>query len=838
MQGGIALRKETGIELRARATASFPPLSTTPGQVRTFVRNTFAAWSISETLDDVLLLTTELTTNAVVHAGTEIELVVEARPGALFVSVGDRYSARTIPGAVVAPPDSSESGRGILIVQSIASRWGVEHSSYGKHVWFEIPLLEQVPVHVSSRSADGGRRVAGGVLVASVSADKQGFVTGWHGDAAELLGWSADEILGRPLADIATVADRRASIVEHTRTQDRWYGTVSLQRSDGSLSEVCGWHQLVPATGGVQCLWSAVEAGWALAPPVAQGHLAGSSAPLAAVLGLSDSVLARLGLDDLLAQVLQRLCTTLGGDAAYVLLSDDAGSFVLKAAYGFDADEAASLRARSREGIAGRLAAHQLPIVLDDVSGLDADPLLVGQRLRSAVAAPLLVEGRMTGSLHVAARRAAAFKTEDAVRLTHVSDRIALAVESARLTELDRRRRGWLAYLAEASDLLAGTLELDRTFALVAQLVVPRLGEWCALHVLEEGGESALAYLWHADEAQADELRLAVGALPTPERRTKTALPSLSRRQPWRPPTEPSLAGYDRVVYPLIARNNVLGSLTVARPASLRFDDDEIDLTADLARRAALAIDNARLFQERVSVAKALQRSLLPPEAPVIDGFEIGVSYLAAGEGNDVGGDFYDVFRIDERRWGVAIGDVCGKGAAAAAVTGLARHTIRLLGRDGRPVTEVLERLNRAILEEGPRARFVTVAYAVVEPAAAGAAVDLCSAGHPLPILLGADGSVRSVGEPQSLLGVMDDPALAAQRINLRSGDTLVFFTDGVTERREGQRMLGEEGLANILGSCAGLPATAIAARIERAVADFQAEPARDDMAVVVIKLL
>ncbi|MDQ1708778.1 MAG: hypothetical protein QOG49_163 [Frankiaceae bacterium] len=786
----------------------------------------------------MLLLTTELVTNAVVHAGTDVEIVIEAMDDAVVVSVSDRYAARALPSVVAPPPETSEGGRGLWLVQSIAARWGVEHWPTGKRVWFEVAVPGGIAAtDPSGRPEPAAAEAHDHVLVAVVTADRKGVVTGWGGDSEAMFGWPAGKIVGRQLADVVSVEGTRVPLVEQLAAADAWQGHVSVRAADGTAVSCYGTHRVGDRDGELLCLWTRPQTRWAL-QPAARPPVAASSNGLAGVLGLADADVARMSLDDLLTQILRRLCTALSGDAAYVLLVGDGESIELRAAYGFDIDERAQLRARSLEGVAGRLGAHNLPVVLDDASGRDADPLLKAQGLLSAVAAPLVVEGRMIGSLHVAARRVGAFDTDDGVRLAQVSDRMALAVETARLRELERRRRGWLAYVAEASDLLAGTLELDRTLALVAQLVVPSLGEWCGVHLLEDSGDSSLAYLWHADESRGDDVRRVLAALPAPERRTKSTDPPPNRRQPWRPPAVDALGEYDRVVYPLVARNNIIGSLTVGRPASAPFRGEEIDLAEDLARRAALAIDNARHFQQRVHVVTALQRSLLPPEEPVIPGCEIGVCYLAAGGGDDVGGDFYDVFRIDEARWGVAIGDVCGKGPEAAAVTGLARHTIRILGRDGRNVPAVLERLNQAILDEGPRTRFVTVAYAVVEPTAAGAAVEICSAGHPLPMLLDAAGVVRPVGEAQSLLGVLVDPQLESQRFEVQPGDALVFFTDGVTERRQGARMLGEEGLAKILRASANLPAAAIAARIERAVIDFQPEPPRDDMAVMVIKVL
>ena len=141
---------------------------------------------------------------------------------------------------------------------------------------------------------------------------------------------------------------------------------------------------------------------------------------------------------------------------------------------------------------------------------------------------------------------------------------------------------------------------------------------------------------------------------------------------------------------------------------------DDAGLLLDLARRAALAVDNARLYEERTGIAQALQSSLLPPELPAVAHVEFGARYAAAGEGNEVGGDFYDVFDVPDGPWAVAIGDVCGKGPEAAAITGLARNVLRLLGREGIAPPAVLTRLNTAILDLGDRGRFCTATMATV----------------------------------------------------------------------------------------------------------------------------
>jgi serine phosphatase RsbU (regulator of sigma subunit) len=296
--------------------------------------------------------------------------------------------------------------------------------------------------------------------------------------------------------------------------------------------------------------------------------------------------------------------------------------------------------------------------------------------------------------------------------------------------------------------------------------------------------------------------------------------------------------GGETVVLPLVARNRVIGMLTLGKPSDDHFRQEILELAEDLSRRAALALDNARLYSERMAISQSLQRSLLPPGLPDVPNVEIEVIYRAAGEGNEVGGDFYDVFPIRDGAYGFAIGDVCGTGPEAAAVTGLARHALRLLAREGFGGPAVLERLNAAILDEGSRSRFLTLLYGELWPQEDGSALlKVVCAGHPLPLRLRQDGTVEAAAEPQPLLGVIEDLELYEQTITLVPGDVLLCVTDGVTERREGTRMLGDDGLADVLTGCTGLTAGAVAGRVLRAVERFAADPASDDMAILAMRV-
>ncbi|MGI5284948.1 PP2C family protein-serine/threonine phosphatase [Nonomuraea polychroma] len=390
---------------------------------------------------------------------------------------------------------------------------------------------------------------------------------------------------------------------------------------------------------------------------------------------------------------------------------------------------------------------------------------------------------------------------------------------------LEERSTGphWLGFLADASDLLAGTLDPDMVPAIIAQIVVPRLSHWCAVYTSDgAAGPLRLVYLWHADEARIDGLREQLADMDVSAADTSVT-------------STIHLADSQVLAVPLTARGRGLGMMCLGRPD--RFPDEVIQFADDIGRRAALAMDNARLYAQQAAANRALQRSLLPPNEPEVPGLDYGVIYEPAGEANEVGGDFYDLFKAGDDSWRFAIGDVCGTGPEAAAVTGLARHTLRLLAREGYGVAAVLGRLNQAILEEGERARFLTLLHGDITPVASGLEVRLVSAGHPEALRLKPNGKVEAVTTPQSLLGVFHEVVFEADTIHLDHGDVLLAVTDGVTERRSGGRLLDDDGgLAKLLAECAGLSARAVAERIRRGAAEFASEPSADDLAIVVLR--
>ncbi|GHG44704.1 SpoIIE family protein phosphatase [Streptomyces griseocarneus] len=866
--------------ITARAAATFEPVGRSVAAARAFVRDTLQGWGFPDIIDDAVVLTSELVTNAVVHAGTHADVLCVRMNTGVRVEVADRYPEREVPlqepGRQFGSVDR-EGGRGLLLCAAIASRWGVEYTATAKTVWFRLDLPDR----------PAGTRSAGPALpaealpladtrvrVAVVQIDHTGAITAWNDDAHELFGFTHDQILGKPLTDLAAwphTPGTSTGIAEALRLS-RWEGSYGIRGADGRVIPVYASHLRVRDTAGAPstvCLLVRDEERAVLqSPPRSSAGDSGtgdrgtSADPFEVFIGSP----APDDLDGLLQRTVERARDMLDGDSAYLLLAtDDETELEVRASTGLPSTRQRFARVPVEAGT-GRYGSARMPAVHDDLAAVPgAVPLLNDTGMRSVVTVPLKVEGRLTGSLGVAAESPRRYGNEEALRLQFAADRIALAVESARLGELERLRRGSLSFLVEASDLLAGTLDRDQTLALMAQMTVPTLAAWCAVYTIaDQSSEPELSYVLHEDEDRIDGLKALLAKVappepvPTPGARVWTAPTEAAHSAALRtslrslgladttgnmPAPGTSLAtaaavGGETVVLPLVARNRVIGMLTLGKPTDDHFRQEILELAEDLSRRAALALDNARLYSERTAISQSLQRSLLPPELPDVPGVEVEVIYRAAGEGNEVGGDFYDLFPIRDGAYGFAIGDVCGTGPEAAAVTGLARHALRLLAREGFGGPAVLQRLNAAILDEGARSRFLTLLYGELWPQPDGSALlKVVCAGHPLPLRLRQDGTVEPAADPQPLLGVMEDLELYEQTVTLDPGDVLLCVTDGVTERREGTRMLGDDGLTDVLTTCTGLTAGAVAARILRAVERFAAEPASDDMAILAMRV-
>ncbi|HEX7187059.1 MAG TPA: SpoIIE family protein phosphatase [Actinomycetes bacterium] len=836
------------VRASARSALTLPPADTSVARARNLVEAALAEWAADDLTDDALLLVSELATNAVVHAGTDLEVSVELLGDAIEVAVTDRHPARTLPAPADAVDEDFENGRGLFLTSALAGAWGVDYTSSTKRVWFRLALTVGALPAPRTRAPVDGEADPSFPGVGTVRLDADGVVVAADANAAALLVRDVTDIVGRSWLSLCDPAD--AGTLVTASAAARWQGSYPVLRGDGGVRRVQARHVRLAGSDGADAATVCVIVDHRLRSLLADLPAAATAA--AAAVGPfagAPEALVRLELATVLDRTVAWARDALGGEGAYALLvTDDDGQLELRSVAGLRLDTDRVPR-RAGEGLTGRVSRDLLPVVHLDlaatVSGMSsAEPWLQAAGVRSVVSVPVLAEGRLIGTVGVTSSQPSAFTADDGATLQRGVDSVALAVQSARVAEIERRRHGWLGYLAEAGELLAGTLEPEMTLALVAQLVAPRLGPWCAVYLVDESGRSERATVWHSDEERMEDLRAYLDSVPAPD---PPPTRSVTR---WLPPVaEPTAGSHSATgdlaeagghVVALIARGRALGALVVghAGPRDVDGRRQQLHLLTDLAPRAALALDNARLYAERTATSRSLQRSLLPPELPHLPGVEVGVVYEASGHGNEVGGDFYDVFPLDGTgRFAFAVGDVCGKGPEAAAVTGLARHALRLLGRRGDDIPAVLAHLNTAVLAEGSRARFVTLVYGEGRVAAdGGLELRFASAGHPAPVVVRSGGAAEQVGTAGDLLGVFATAETRVESLRLAPGESLVCFTDGVTERREGRAMLGEEGVVSALTGAASLPAGHLARRLEAAVSAFTPAPARDDVAILVLR--
>lgn len=405
---------------------------------------------------------------------------------------------------------------------------------------------------------------------------------------------------------------------------------------------------------------------------------------------------------------------------------------------------------------------------------------------------------------------------------------------------LDRIRR---QQVEEAVFDLGGSLNLRRTALQLANLVQPDLADWVMV-VVAGGGTGELLMLGEADPAGVvigrDEVDgSALGRVLRSGHTEQVDVNNLKTLVPVDPFLTSAIAlkPADAVALGLTARGGTVGALVMLRRGA--FDSEEVAFAERIAARSALALDSARLYEERSRTASVLQHSLRLPTLPDIPGVHLAARYRAAFEDLEIGGDFYDVVGRDDD-WLVAIGDVCGKGVEAAAVAGQTRQIIRTAAHFDHEPAAVLSATNNVlydVLYNSTTAQFVTVLCARLRPMPnkAGANVDLATAGHHAPLLLRADGLVEQVDVFGTAAGVVGDLQYGTRSVCLDAGDTMLMFTDGIDEAWGAAGEYGMERLHNLLPPYAGAPPETLCEAVEQDVMEYLDGRAHDDMALLAV---
>jgi len=563
----------------------------------------------------------------------------------------------------------------------------------------------------------------------------------------------------------------------------------------------------------------------------------------------SRTAAARVPLDGALAG--QLLHTVLEGLAEAVTVTEEGGRTIY-------ANEAAVrlLRLASAEELIGAPAGDMMDRfeVFDEDGAPVSLERLPGSRVRAGErdVEPMLVRNvvKATGEERWLLNKTSAIVDEhgDVVRVVNVIE----DVTEAKRAELGQR------LLAAASEALAASFDYEATLQRIAEIAVPMFADWCGVDIPGAGGYAQLVAIAHRDPDKVALVRKMRARYPVPLDRTEGIAavmqgdPSFVRHAI----DDQQLRAYAQdeqhfdmlrelgmasvMVVPLAAGGRTLGTLILARATAGRpFDAADVELAGELGRRAGTAVLHARTYTERAAIAATLQRGLRPPELLAPPGFEIATHYTAAGALNEVGGDFYDAFATADG-WMLVIGDVAGHGAEAAALTALARWTLRSTSQLTRDPARAAHQLN-ATLRELPQLSLCTTVCAHVRAApadgAAAASVTLANCGHPRPLLV-REGHVVELGRVGPMAGAFDDGSWDCTEVALNAGDALVLYTDGVLDTVGERDRFGFERLCATLETAASEEPDALVARLATELEAFRRGPQRDDTAIAAVRLV
>ncbi|HEX2112726.1 MAG TPA: SpoIIE family protein phosphatase [Gaiellaceae bacterium] len=579
------------------------------------------------------------------------------------------------------------------------------------------------------------------------------------------------------------------------------------------------------------------------------------------IVAVVSQAIARLSLSHTLETAVDRISELTASAHVAIYLRDDGGRLAAAASRGLRGSHA-DLAERLLELALGPFRSRGFLFIAD----MRRDPRLAGLEdqlsdtgVRRALVIPLVVHDEVIGALAVFKQRPRPYRPGEEGLLLALSSQLAVAVQNARLHERtkelggvleqtlasERKAARQLRALFEISHAFAHSLSLDATLDAVAKTMVDLFAvDAAAIRLPDERGAALLPRAIHvADPA----MHAAASAILSPPQPRDEGLVArvLGGRTPVflggrtgeaDPFLEPFLAkGSTAAVLPLATPGEAIGTLTLlsldpARP----LDDEVLETATAVATQAALAIDNARLYQQQKDFAEMMQRTLLPRELPAVAGLDVGHVYESSAR-VDVGGDVYDFLSLDDGRLAVVVGDVAGKGIQAAADMAMAKFAFRALARSYPEPPDFLARVNDVVIEEIALGKFITLFYAVVDPRTGGFAC--ANAGHPAARLVRPDGKVLETSASGLALGIESNQRYEAERTKLDPGSSLVLFTDGVIEARRNGKLYGEGRLDAFLRDHAALPAQALADALVADCRAFGGGDIDDDCAVVVLRM-
>jgi PAS domain S-box-containing protein len=684
---------------------------------------------------------------------------------------------------------------------------------------------------------------------AIMTKDAEGTITSWNRAAERMYGWSAEEAIGQKISILIPEdhAGEEWRILEQVLRGEQvgHYESDRLHRSGRRVRISLSVAPLHDETGEI------VGASIISRDITAQHRSRDFAARLQQLTAAFVSEITRKGV---VAALLDQSVAGLGADAGAVGLLNEAGDEIeLAGSVGYsgpgiqdwqrfplDADVPMSIAVRTGEPIWIESASE----LRDRYSGLSEVNVLFS----SLAVIPLLIEGRPFGAIALSFTTPRLFDEEERTFLLTAAQHAAQTFDHARLYEDQRRAAERLSFLAAASELLSGSLDPETTMQNLANLAIRELGDWCAIDLADDEVGLRNVATAHVDPELvrlASELRERYPVDPDAPTGAPNVIRTGKSELYEEIPDELLVeAAVDEehlkmmrriglvsgIVAPLAARGRVLGAITfVSSTPGRHFNQSDLELAEDLARRAGLAIDNAMLFRHEHDAAVTLQRSLLPESLPTLPGVQFAARYLPAAPGLEVGGDWYDVTVLGEGRAAMTIGDIAGRGVTAAAVMGHVAGAVRAFVLDGEAPDEVVQRANR-VMREASQPQMATAVQ--LELDVESGHLDYVRAGHPPALLRLPDGTIEKLaGKGTQPLGVFDDLECRTHHVDFPPGSLLLLYTDGLIERSD--RDFAEE-LEKLAEALAQGPADAEACL--RSLGErFSPETIPDDVAMLAV---
>ena len=649
---------------------------------------------------------------------------------------------------------------------------------------------------------------------AVIAVDLESRVVHWSPGAERLYGWTAEEAVGRSVRELILLGQeaRADEVKARTHGGGQWDGEFTARHKDGRtlvvsvsnapLTDAAGTVVGVVGVSLDMTTHAATQAERAAELQAAHDRAERLADRQARLVQVSEALGRALTPTQVVEVVIGQGVEALGADAGGIARVDVDVLRVL-GAVGYEAEVAGTyegLHLDTRSPLTD-VVRSQKPMLTGRHADLtDAYPDLPHSSLSESFAGiPLEVDGRIIGVMALSSARPDAFPEEDLEFLVTLGRQCAQALERGRLFSAERDARRRMAFLAMASARLSASLDYHQTLDAVAALAVPATGDWCSVHLLDEAGAPQLVTVHHRDSALQDLLvELFERYPPDPgrgagigqavgERRTvhHSAFPEsvveAIARDPWHLDALHRLGLGSALVVPLQVVGRVIGVLTVTSERQGRYTEADVQLVEDLARRMATAVDNSVRYRQERENALTLQRSLLPSRLPALPGLRVAHRYLPGTAGAEVGGDWYDLIALAGGRVGLVIGDVMGRGIAAAAVMGQLRATVRACALVEDSPAAVLG-LDDAAMSSLDQTGLTTCLYAVFDPATRS--LRLASSGHLPPLLVHADGGGEYVElDPGPPLGVGSSRPREVE-VEVPDGAVLLLFTDGLVEGR------------------------------------------------------